>query len=318
MEGYSVSNYKPFLSYAQQLDKLEYEKNLIITDRTYAEAMLKRISYFALINGYKNLFRNPTTKKYKDNTTFEEIVALYKFDESLRGLFLKYLLQIEQTMRSLLSYYFSQQHGNQQCKYLSPTNYDHNPKWSRDLTRILATLKDIALNYTSYKYITYQRNAYGNVPLWALVKVLTFGDISKMYQCFSPNLRMKISKDFEKVNEKELMNYLRVLTKFRNVCAHNDRLFSYMTKDDIPDTVLHSKLKIAKKGAQYVYGKRDLFSVVIAFRYLLQKKEFYAFKRVLGKIIDGFIAQTTHVTYNELLHEMGFPANWKKISQYRN
>ena len=71
-----MPNFKPFLSYTQQLDKLEKDKNLIITNRAYAEAMLKRISYYALISGYKKLFRNPTTCKYKDNTTFKEIVAL--------------------------------------------------------------------------------------------------------------------------------------------------------------------------------------------------------------------------------------------------
>ena len=92
---------KPFLTYTQQMDKLEYDKNLVIADREYAESMLKRISYYALISGYKKLFRNPTTKKYKDSTTFEEIVALYRFDERLRELFLKHLLQIEQKINNV-------------------------------------------------------------------------------------------------------------------------------------------------------------------------------------------------------------------------
>jgi len=74
---------KPFLTYTQQIDKLKHEKNLVIANREYAEYMLKRISYYALISGYKKLFRNPTTRKYKDNTTFEEIVALYKFDGTI-------------------------------------------------------------------------------------------------------------------------------------------------------------------------------------------------------------------------------------------
>ena len=243
-----MQNYKPFLSYTQQLDKLENDKNLIIANRAYAETMLKRIGYFALISGYKNLFRNPTTKKYKDGTAFEEIVALYKFDEGLRELFLKYMLQIEQTMRSLLSYYFSRQHGNQQSRYLTRTNYDQNPRKANDLNRLLNELGDIALKSKSYDYITYQRKKYGNIPIWALVKVLTFGNISKMYHCFPQRMQAEVSKNFEKVNEKELMQYLRVLTKFRNVCAHNDRLFSFVTKDDIPDTALHFKLNIAKKG----------------------------------------------------------------------
>ena len=312
-----MSPNKPFLSYVQQLDKLENEKNLVIEDRIYAEAMLRRISYFALISGYKKLFRNPTTWKYKDNTTFEEIVALYKFDESLRELFLKYMLQIEQAMRSLLSYYFSEKHGNQQSSYLSPLNYDRAPRKSQALTKLIDVLKEIAIKSNDYAYISHQRKVYGNVPLWVLVKVLTFGNISKMYQCFTQDLQVKISKNYDNVNEKELVQYLKVLTKFRNVCAHNDRLFSYTTKDDIPDTTLHAKLGIARKGAQYVCGKKDLFSVVIAFRYLLQKDEFTAFKSALGRTIDRFVTKTTHVTHNELLHDMGFPVNWKKISSYR-
>ena len=76
-------------------------------------------------------------------------------------------------------------------------------------------------------------------------------------------------------------------------------------------------LRIPKKGNQYINGKKDLFGVVIAFRYLLKKDDFIAFKGTLGKTIDRFVAQTTHVTYNDLLFEMGFPANWKKISTYK-
>jgi hypothetical protein len=49
----------------------------------------------------------------------------------------------------------------------------------------------------------------------------------------------------------------------------------------------------------------------------LQKEEFILFKRSLAKEIERFIAKTTHITYNELLHEMGFPINWTKISAYK-
>jgi len=308
---------KPFLTYTQQMDKLVNEKNLVIRDRTSAENTLKQISYFALIGGYKKLFRNPTTWKYKDGTTFEEIVALYRFDEDLRGLFIKYLLQIEQAMRSMLSYYFSQKHGDLQVAYLSAANYDQNPRKSQELSKLISLLQKIAIISIDYPYVTHQRIKHNNVPIWALVKVLTFGNISKMYQCFSNDLRVKISKNYPNVNEKELVQYLKVLTKFRNVCAHNDRLFSFTTKDDIPNTILHSKLTIPIKGVQYIYGKKDLFAVVIAFRYLLQKESFLLFKKSLSKITDNFISQTSRVSYSELLHEMGFPQNWKKVSSYK-
>ena len=69
------------------------------------------------------------------------------------------------------------------------------------------------------------------------------------------------------------------MTKFRNVCAHGERLYSFTTRDDIPDLPLHQKLNIQKKGQQYLYGKRDLFALMIALRYLLPSSEFGSLKK---------------------------------------
>ena len=59
---------------------------MIIVDREFTASKLKDISYFALIDGYKNLFYNPMTRKYREGTTFEDIVALYEFDETITQL----------------------------------------------------------------------------------------------------------------------------------------------------------------------------------------------------------------------------------------
>ena len=80
---------KPFLTYQQQISILKSGKHLIVQNQDYAEKTLQQIGYFALIGGYKSPFKNPTTKKYRDGIAFEDIVALYKFDENLRELFLK-------------------------------------------------------------------------------------------------------------------------------------------------------------------------------------------------------------------------------------
>lgn len=309
-----MQNPKPFMTYEQQINKLIDEKNLVINDKLYAEKILKQIGYFTLISGYKDLLRNPTTKKYIDNTTFEEIVALYRFDESLRELFLKYILVFEQKMKSLISYSFTERHGENQAHYLSNANYVADVKYVSDVQKLISILRNITVSSTDYHYITHQRVRYGNVPLWVLVKVLTFGNISSMYKLLPGNLQTKISKEYDNVTERELAQYLKVLTKFRNVCAHNERLYSYRTKDDIPDTALHSKLEIPKKGTQYIYGKRDLFCVVIALRYLLDANDFKAFKNRLVRIINSYTANTVHIKESELLNHMGFPQNWKKIT----
>lgn len=49
--------------------------------------------------------------------------------------------------------------------------------------------------------------------------------------------------------------------------------------------MLHQKLNIYQKN-QYLSGKRDLFGLVIAFRYLLPKRDFLEFKHALIGIIS--------------------------------
>lgn len=308
---------KPFLTFEKQISKLEDEKGLLIPDHEYAESMLREIGYFALISGYKEPFKNPTTKKYRDGTTFDDIVALYKFDENLRELFLKYILRIERHIRSLLSYHFSEKHGENQSCYLNPANYTTDSKKQNDVNRLISMLNNLVTQNTDYPYINHQRTTYGNVPLWVLVNCLTFGTLSKFYVLTTPDIRVKISKNFPSVNEKQLEQYLSVITKFRNVCAHNERLFSYQTRNDIPDTVLHQKLGIPQKGAQYLYGKRDLFAIVIAFRYLLSNDDFLKFKQSLNNIIKHYSAHSSAIDANTLFKLMGFPQNWNKISAFR-
>lgn len=307
---------KPFLTYEQQLIKLRDEKHIVIADEAETLCKLQQVGYYSLVSGYKHLFRLPAQKIYKDGTAFEELVSLYEFDEALRELFLHYLLHIERHVRSLLSYYFTEKYGEAQSAYLLKTNYNYVRKHQQGIDRLVHELQKLTLT-TQHSYITYQQNTYHNVPLWVLVNALTFGTLSKMYFFFPFDLQSKVSKNFAHVNEKQLGQFLAVMTKFRNVCAHNERLFSYRSKDAIPDMELHAKLGIPKGRGLYQCGKNDLFAVVIAFRYLLPKQEFLVFKRVLTTQIDNFLKSTTHISEEELLHAMGFPANWKKISLYR-
>ncbi len=307
---------KPFLTYEQQLIKLRDEKHIVITDETETLCKLQQVGYYSLVSGYKHLFRIPAQKIYKNGTAFEELVSLYEFDEALRELFLHYLLHIERHIRSLLSYYFTEKYGESQSTYLLKTNYNYVRKHQQGIDRLVYELQKLTLT-TQHAYIAYQRNTYHNVPLWVLVNALTFGTLSKMYFFFPFDLQSKVSKNFAHVNEKQLGQFLTVMTKFRNVCAHNERLFSYRSKDAIPDMGLHAKLGISKERSLYQCGKSDLFAVVIAFRYLLPKQEFLEFKRALTIQIDSFLKSTTHISEEELLRAMGFPANWKKISLYR-
>ena len=106
-----MSASKQFLTFTQQVDYPKNEKGITISNDQFAEDTLQHIGYFALMSGYKELFRIPFSKKYKPGTSFDEIVTLYQFDVRLRELFLKYLLQIERHIGNLIAYYFVEAHG---------------------------------------------------------------------------------------------------------------------------------------------------------------------------------------------------------------
>lgn len=96
---------KAFATYEQQIKKLGKD-GLLIEDAAYAEAKLRDIGYFTLVNGYKRLLRDPSTGKYRAGSSFSDLIALYEFDSSLRELFSHSLSYVERKMRSVVSYTF--------------------------------------------------------------------------------------------------------------------------------------------------------------------------------------------------------------------
>lgn len=235
----------------------------------------------------------------------------------MRSIFFKYTCYIERKLRSSISYNFCSKYGELQSEYLNPNNYNNNFKNKDDIHKLVKMLDIIANQNKDHDYLTYQRSKYKNVPLWAIMNALTFGQISKMFDFLPQSIQGKVCQDFETVKKNEMAKFLRVLTLFRNVCAHNERLFSYHTHIDIPDTLLHEKLTIPKNGSTYVIGKNDLFSVVIAFSYLLTRNDFFKFKKEMLDVLCKYEKSSSYLKNKEILKYMGFPENWQEIIALR-
>ena len=308
---------KIFFTYEQQLNKLQLEKDLIIPDTDAAKLTLEKLSYYSLIGGYKELFKHTPSQKYIYGVTFDEIVFFYYFDEELRSLFMKYILHVERHIKSLLSYHFCEKYGENDIKYLDINNYTLTKKNYAQINRLVHSMQKAIALPSQYTYISHHANTYGNVPLWVAMNAFTFGQVSKMFQYITNDVQYKISQKFEHTTERELHQFITVLARCRNVCAHGERLFSFRIHETIPNTLLHKKLQISQKNGNYLYGKQDLFAVVIALRYLISAEDFKIFKSGLTKLINKVLKQCPHLTRKQLLSEMGFPENWDKIMRYK-
>lgn len=95
-----VSTRNTFMDYKAQIKHLK-NKNLIIEDDNLAIHILNKISYYGLINGYKEAFKDSTTNRYISDTTFDDIYRRYFCDADLREVFLKYILFLKKTLNAL-------------------------------------------------------------------------------------------------------------------------------------------------------------------------------------------------------------------------
>ena len=304
-------NRKRFLTYDEQISFLSEQKQLIIEDQEYAKRILFQTGYFALINGYKRIFKNPQTNKYQVGVRFEDVYGMYCFDRNLRSILLKYILICEQTIKSSLSYHFCQIYGEDQKAYLNPINYLQSENHSRIIKKLIQKMSAQLNENSSYYYIRHYVKRYQSVPFWVLVNTLTLGQVSKMYSCQKSRVKIQICKDFGEIRENELERMLSIMTKFRNVCAHNDRLFNFKTQDALPDLLIHQMLQIPRRLGRYCCGKEDLFAQVIILKMLLQEEDFEWFYTELKQCFQR------HSVYQTILYQMGFPENWKEIANIK-
>lgn len=117
---------KVFKTYSEQRDILR-RRGLIIEHPRFFTNALQHDDYYNIINGYKKYFiASLCPERYIHGTTFEQICALYEFDQSLRDLILPALIRIEKHIKSITAYSFSEAYGYDHHQYLNPENFNND------------------------------------------------------------------------------------------------------------------------------------------------------------------------------------------------
>lgn len=308
---------KVFKSYDEQLEIL-CSRGLGIDD--YSKNILKKENYYNVINGYKDLFLESILpiEKYKNGTKLSEIYGLYEFDRELRFIFLKRLLIIENYLKSLISYKFSEKYSHN--NYLKLENFEtcnKDIKGIQDIMQVISTLqKSISDQVGKHNAVTHYITEYGYVPLWVLVNVLTFGNISKLYGVLKLQDRQAIAKELG-LQENVLKSYLKLMSIFRNICAHDERLYNTKLKGtEIISSSIHNELGLTKdKNGKYNKGTNDVLALLICVKKLLPDEEHEANDLIsqIDEQIKRLETKIHAVEITEVLNLMGFPENWNNL-----
>ena len=287
---------KKFLTYEEQIELLK-NKKLVIDNKEDSIKLLKRYSYFNLINGYKEPFKRKDGD-YKKKTTFSDIFYLFSFDDEMRHILMKYIFIIELHIKSLLSYTFCEKFGEEQRAYCNANNYNYtNPKIVTEVNKLVQKLQEKIDDAENINYMNHQLKSYGNIPLWVLVKSLTFGNVSKMYSLQLPEIQSKICHEFPIIRENDLEEMLDILTRYRNVCAHNERLYDFnYRKKRIKTNIIHKFFHLEKCRTKYT----TLFDVIIILKFLLPQDKFSQMIKEINKNIETLFQRTNQIQKSQL------------------
>ncbi len=307
---------KVFKTLEEQVEILR-GKGLTINNVERTEELLLRENYF-FINGYRHIFlKSNNDKTFIKGTTFEELYALFQFDRNFRNILFKNLLIVENNLKSILSYRLSRKYGIKEKDYLKPSNFSQDIKKVRQVNDVLNKIKrQIKLNGRQHSATLHYLSNYGYVPLWILVKLLSFGMINELYSILKPDDKLSISEYYD-LDVETLGIYIGLLSNYRNLCAHEDIVYDHRTQKEIPDTRYHRELDIPMMNDEYIYGKNDIFAVVIMLKAMLNESDFTDFVNEISYELSLLDGRVSVIPQTKILDMMGFPVNWEEISKLR-
>ena len=246
--------HQPPMTIDEQVENLK-SIGLIVNDEEYAKKILNDISYFRLIKAY-SLNLKSKNGTYNDKVTFEQIVELYLFNANFRQLIFPEIEKVEINVRCRIANYFAEQYGV--LGYLEPDRFA-NPEYHKSF---LDDIEEEIRRNAKAPFVKNFRENYegGNLPIYALVEVFSFGTLSKFYKNMMNQDKKIVAKSFG-IGYTYLESWLESISYIRNICAHYGRLYN---------AKLSKTPSLYKEYTQAGIGNNRVFAVLLCLKNLLK------------------------------------------------
>lgn len=216
---------KPALSIDGQLDLLG-QRGLSIADRARAAHYLRFIGYYRL-SGYFPPFRvNPQDgdSRFRDGSSFEDVLKLYIFDRHLRVLLMDAFERIEVSIKANLANTISLQDGPFWLSDAANFDFGAHADILQDIQKAIGN----GDGKSQHPFINHYFSRYsepGHPPCWMVMETISFGTSSIIFQRLKGAKQKPIAEAFQ-LNAKVFASWLHSLTFARNVVAHHGRLWN--------------------------------------------------------------------------------------------
>lgn len=284
---------QPPMTIDEQVENLK-SIGLIVDDEEYAKKILNDISYFRLVKAY-SLNLKPKNGCYDKQTTFKEIVDLYLFNANFRQIIFPEIEKVEINVRCRVANFFAEQYGV--LGYLQAENFadeNYHAQFLKDIN------EEIGRN-SKAPFVRNFRENYegGNLPIYALVEVFSFGTLSKFYKNMLNKDKKAIAKSFG-VGYTYFESWLESISYVRNICAHYGRIYNAkLSKTPI----------LYKEYTQVGIGNNRIYGVLLCLKHLLENDVHW------NLFVDKIELLFDKYQYVKI-STMGFPENWRELLQH--
>ncbi|HET8885378.1 MAG TPA: Abi family protein [Salinimicrobium sp.] len=217
----------------EQIAQLQ-KRGLEIPNPALAEKYLANISYYRLGEYWYVMQEDKENHKFKPNSRFSDVIALYNFDAELRLLLFDVIEKIEISVRTKLIYHLS--HEIDPWWFCNSEIFNDRLQFSRTLAKIeeeisRARSKDVTIKNHFKKH----KDDLRFPPAWKSMEQVSFGNLSKLYGNLKHTIQAKdvIAEELGAVNHTYLPSWLQSIAQIRNFCAHHSRLWNR----NLPGTV---------------------------------------------------------------------------------
>lgn len=273
---------KPFLTYDEQIKKLKtvYKLNTSVNSRL-EKTFLESISYYDLINGYKDSFMDKGN--FKENISMSSLFYFKIFDRNFQNILFKYSVYAENSFKTKLAYILSEEYGEDIDSYLNFNNFQIDMRKIKKFKRFKNTIKNIrdTTFRSNVNPTKHYREKHNHIPAWILFKNVKFNDCINLFEFLKKDLKLKIIKRFyfnDNFSDDDYIrlfkSFISIIRKFRNKIAHNSKVITYRVEpkyelNQVKAFYLNPYSLIRPGDIRKKSGRNDLFSMILSLTIIL-------------------------------------------------
>lgn len=202
---------------------------------------------------------------------------------------------------------------------------------------IVTVYKSMGQQRGKNKSISKYLNEYTYIPMWVLVNLLTFGNVNKLFQIQKKDVQLKVLRHYGidsfrpqnvELDALNFTNVLNILSIYRNICAHNERLYCFDVKMNIDDAFCgylsiypesndvvgareknESLMRVKRKRLER--RRKGIPTLLFGLRVLLSKSDFKKVKNELNKELSKLSVKIPREAYERIVNLMGLDYDWR-------